>query len=272
MSTCFFILVLCLFSGLCICLDLQQVISDLSQGGRKACPYCSYCRYRSNCPCSSQQCALCGFEGLCTTTCTGLCQIADPCVGKACSVNETCQEMSTGVANCVCKEGHVCSEDPTCVQKGKDGSCDFYTCFNDHRNCGSGGYALNYGRKYCNRFNDYKNQFTSDGQTMINCVRKCLTSTLIGSYQTNDTAGQYCDHIQAAAFGSHVRCYRECNFCQVWSHNKNALKNVYEFGDFFSREAISQVTLIGGECSISLAQDIAHWVSNLTQQITDIVG
>lgn len=272
MSTCFFIVVLFLFCGLCSCLDLQQAKSDLAQGGRKVCPYCSYCGYRSYCPCSYTGCELCVYKGHCTTTCTGLCQTADQCAGKACSVNETCREMPTGVANCVCKAGHVCAEDPSCVQKGKDGSCDFYTCFDNYRNCGTGGYALHYGLKYCNRFNDYKHQFASDDQTMINCVRKCLTHSLLGSYQAIDGAGQYCDHIQDTAFDSHVRCYYDCNFCQVWSHNKIALKNVYEIGDFFSIEAIKQVSLVGGKCAKTLRHDIAHWVGNLIRQITDIIG
>lgn len=261
--------------GSCTGLNIERAKADLAAGGRKVCPYCGYCVYRRYCPCSSYaECDLCVYEPYCDSTCQALCKTPDPCQTKSCSVNETCVEKSPGEAVCVCKTGHVCDEDPQCVNKGKNGSCDFYSCFDQRTNCGEQGYALNYGHKYCTRFSQYKDQFTSDGQNMIDCVRKCLTNALLAPYRSNNQAGlpQVCQDIQNTAFNSHVKCYYDCNFCDVWSHNKLALNTVYQYKDFFSRQALKQVKDVAVKCTADTYQEIKEWVSNTFSGVTDIFG
>lgn len=259
--------------SICLSQDIAKIAADLAKGGRYVCPYCSYCSYRSYCHsrCTHPGCRLCTYEHHCDTTCQNLCKTQDPCIGNACSVNETCVETSDNKANCVCKAGHVCDTDPACEQKSREGSCDFYQCFDNRRSCGTDGYALGYGKKYCNRFGDFYNDFTSDGQAMIDCVRKCLTKALLNQYSSGQASGGGCDQIKNIAFDSHVDCYYNCNFCNVYANNKIALYHVYEVNDFFSTLALKQVVTVGAKCGGDLLHNIQSWASGLMDSIP-IIG
>ena len=50
-----------------------------------------------------------------------------------------------------------------CTALAYSGNCDFYTkCVEAKFLCGSNGYPLDYGDKYCRRFSNSSNCFTSD--------------------------------------------------------------------------------------------------------------
>lgn len=235
-------------------INLQQAESDLAAGGSQVCSYCPYCANQTVCDgsCTYAECSLCKYRYHCNSTCTsGVC-IPEPCSTKTCGANHACYEISPGRGECRCIKGSTCSEDKACTDMAHRGDCDFYACFENRRNCGLKGYMLGYGRKYCNRFGQHYNNFNDAGRKWIDCARKCLTTALIGSYQTNTPSGYGCDNITSLAFHTHVDCYHDCGFCHVWNTNKLALLSVYELGDFLAQRAITQVLEVAKKCFIDV--------------------
>lgn len=67
-----------------------------------------------------------------------------------------------------------------------------------------------------------------------------------------------CTAIRSAAFNSHPKCYVKCGFCdvsfttyavfEIFLSNKLALIKSFDFGDFFSLEAWTQIKATVWEC------------------------
>ena len=56
----------------------------------------------------------------------------------------------------------VTAKAPNCTALANDGNCDFYTqCVEPKSQCGTNGYPLAYGNKYCHRFVNERSCFTS---------------------------------------------------------------------------------------------------------------
>ncbi|VDI04204.1 Hypothetical predicted protein [Mytilus galloprovincialis] len=138
--------------------------------------------------------------------------------------------------------------DASCTQKGQNGDCEFYRCFEDRRQCGSSGYLIGYGYKYCNRFRNLYNDFTTAGKNWIDCVRPCLTRKLISKYQKNVNAGDKCEELKSYAFDTHVNCYLNCGFCNIYKSNLGALHSVFKYRDMLSWNAVRQLTSVGYSC------------------------
>ncbi|XP_063409998.1 uncharacterized protein LOC134693199 [Mytilus trossulus] len=136
--------------------------------------------------------------------------------------------------------------DASCTRKGQNGDCEFYRCFEKRRQCGSSGYLIGYGYKYCARFRNRYDRFTRAGKNWIDCVRSCLTRKLIGKYQEN-VVGQ-CDELKSYAFDTHVNCYLNCGFCNMYTSNLFALNSVYKYWDMLSGDAYRQMKAVAGSC------------------------
>lgn len=231
-------------------INIPQAETDLAAGGRRVCQYCPYCVNQTVCDggCTYPECALCKYRFHCNTTCIDDVCRPMPCSALSCGTSQTCYEISPGRGECRCNKGSTCSEDRFCTDLANSGECDFYTCFENRRNCGTNGYMLGYGGKYCNKFGQHFNKFNEAGRNWIVCARKCLTKALIGSYQTSAPAGYRCDNITDYAFHTHVDCYVNCGFCHIWSTNKLALLSVYDLSDFLARRAITQVLEVAKKC------------------------
>ena len=52
--------------------------------------------------------------------------------------------------------------DSGCTTQVDIGSCNFYKCINWAVHCGTSGYALGYGYRYCRRFYSLYDQFDAD--------------------------------------------------------------------------------------------------------------
>ncbi len=67
-------------------------------------------------------------------------------------------------------------------------------------------YALEYGKHFCNLYNERMNAFTQEGQQWIQAVRTCLQNEL--KPLLNKSPGSVsCEHIKEQAFASHTPCY-----------------------------------------------------------------
>ena len=80
----------------------------------------------------------------------------------------------------------------------------------------------------------------------IQDVRQCLMQKLKDSsaYENAATSPDACGDIQTEGFNSHPDCYVDHGFCSpsfFTRANLEGLWNVFDFGDFLSRAALSQV-------------------------------
>jgi hypothetical protein len=88
-------------------------------------------------------------------------------------------------------------------------TCTFYsTCVESAIPCGSSGYAIGYGQKFCNLFTQNFNDFDSNGQRWIDNVRYCLQNSLLPEVAlAEEGQAPTCTALQSYAFASHVNCY-----------------------------------------------------------------
>ena len=137
------------------------------------------------------------------------------------------------------------------------GDCLFYTELEGIKKCGTNGYLINYGYKYCNKFGDNYDSFNQDGQLWVDSVRKCLINKLY-----ENTENMNCDQLRNYAFDTHLDCYLNPGYssksiCEIWlSKNFVGLWTVYELKDFFNQSALKQVILTIYNCAKSYLIEI----------------
>jgi hypothetical protein len=122
--------------------------------------------------------------------------------------------------------------------------CEFYkSCLEAKYNCGSSGYPVGYGYKYCSKFLTFFEEFPPKGKEWVRKTLVCLKQTLHPLY----VAQSNCEVIYAAAFDSHPECYFQSGFCDLFLDRGNitktlrALLKVYEIYDFMSVTSLKQV-------------------------------
>lgn len=89
-------------------------------------------------------------------------------------------------------------------------SCQFYLCKEEENPCGTHGYWLGYGYRYCERFLEKKEQFSEATQQWFKSVRYCLQdeARLFNNHES-------CQDSYREAMNSHVDCYTEAGFCAL---------------------------------------------------------
>ncbi|KAK0423985.1 hypothetical protein QR680_008446 [Steinernema hermaphroditum] len=132
--------------------------------------------------------------------------------------------------------------------------CQAYDCFEDAVHCGNDSYLVKYGGKYCRKFNDPETlkNFSPIGREFVECTTSCLKRFMQNYINNTSRRPPYshsqCSDLEKAAFGSHVKCYLDCDFCTVCKTEKAALFHVYEFRDFFSWSAMKQMYEVLKSC------------------------
>ena len=103
-------------------------------------------------------------------------------------------------------------------------SCDFYqTCIDSSVACGTDGYAIGYGGKFCQKFGAEISKFSEKGQKWVSAVRLCLQKKLLESF--TGSVAPTCPVILNKGFASHPDCYTKpdgvssvCDLsCEDWS-------------------------------------------------------
>ncbi len=109
------------------------------------------------------------------------------------------------------------------------GSCDYYTCIDTQRlSCGDQGYALGYGRRFCQKFTGMSfapartrleaELFPASGDAWRDEVRSCLQEELETFF--TDTQNASCEQLRTFAFASHPHCYTKGpSFCELSPEN-----------------------------------------------------
>ena len=67
------------------------------------------------------------------------------------------------------------------------------------------GYAMEFATKFCNLYNEHFAEFSVEGQTWVDAVRKCLQVSLVPIIRP--WCSKTCKEIKQTAFVSHVSCY-----------------------------------------------------------------
>lgn len=138
------------------------------------------------------------------------------------------------------------------INKPKD--CSFYKEYLEEKfKCGSNGYPIGYGFKYCNRFLEYFSNFSSTGKQWVEDTLVCLKQKLVVPYNTFDEKNKdTCDKIKNYAFDSHVQCYVSNGFCEELKRSPIQfsldLFKVYQLKDFLSLLAIKQIKDVMASC------------------------
>ena len=118
----------------------------------------------------------------------------------------------------------------TCAHPQRD-TCSFYPdCLEFKYDCGSGGYPLGYGLKYCEKFTDAKPELDSAGKQWVSDTMLCLQTTLV-PYATTETTT--CDNLKDDAFASHPRCYIDSGVCTLGPGDWTVIIETVSLKDLF---------------------------------------
>lgn len=152
--------------------------------------------------------------------------------------------------------------------KPSGNDCSWYrNCLAQRYDCknsegGEHEYALTFGEKYCNRYNEKYSYFSSYGQKWIDSVRKCLQEKLVLKIRPYDDYN--CSEIKDYAFESHIDCYTSPpgheGFCSLpW---KDYLKVLWTIYPAFFKSFISGLQVFG-KCSINYYNKKMAFVYNI---------
>ncbi|KAL7793772.1 hypothetical protein V8C37DRAFT_401636 [Trichoderma ceciliae] len=151
----------------------------------------------------------------------------------------------TACGDCNSRPGYpMCAS--TC-QEPPFHQCDFYqTCVEDSVPCSGdpNSYAINFGLKNCQKFDQNFNLFSDRGQQFIWGTMNCLQKDLVPVVSACNAT---CKSIHDAAFGSHAQCYIANGFCSL--ECKDYLAELYTVGlDLFTKDTIKSVFETAGGC------------------------
>lgn len=164
--------------------------------------------------------------------------------GRSCFIDCAVAPVNMGSYMCHNECEELCS--PIDCKNPPEDQCLFYSqCIESENACGKGGYALNYGEKYCLKFLG-DDGFTEKGklwrtQTML-CLQKVLIPLLSGLKKIN-----FCKNLEAKAFESHVGCYTqdEASFCWLPSDDWKIIGfDILDLKDVVSWNGLKQASRI----------------------------
>ncbi len=136
--------------------------------------------------------------------------------------------------------------------------CGLYQCLESKIPCGPNGYAIGYGKFYCDQFTVNRSKFTSKGQNWLTSTMYCLQKAL--KQIANDTKKKACSAIKTFAFDSHPSCYTQpgSSICDLST------------GDWYEVVRITRNNLLDSE-SLSQMYEVAKTCgSQYIKGITDI--
>lgn len=142
----------------------------------------------------------------------------------------------------------VCAQQ--CVNPVKP-NCDFYSqCMEATCRCGFGstGYAVSYGRKYCQKFLGEK-ALSAAGVSWRDATLRCLQEKLVAVLPMNGAACD-CSKLQSAAYDTHVGCYTQSgsSICDLPETDVLKIKNLVDDSDKSDAAGLKAILQIAGRC------------------------
>ncbi|MCM2351904.1 MAG: hypothetical protein NDI69_17960 [Bacteriovoracaceae bacterium] len=108
-----------------------------------------------------------------------------------------------------------------CAEYSND--CEYYSCVAEAKHCQNSSYPIRFGRRFCLRYGDRSNNFSENGKTWIEEVRKCLIREM-STYEEHLS----CRQLKRRAFKDHAPCYLESGFCRLsFRDKKQVLKTIW---------------------------------------------
>ncbi|MCF6230869.1 MAG: DUF4157 domain-containing protein [Gammaproteobacteria bacterium] len=156
------------------------------------------------------------------------------------------QHRKTEIQRSVCTERPYSEDCSRYVGNGLS-SCEFYRCreANNECACGSRGYYMGYGFKYCNRFNRHtRSRLSRAGQRWLDKTTRCLQAYIDNSIPWNTP----CDAVKNRAFSSHPSCYVRSGICFLPISDWNVILSTIAISD----NDLGQAIKTGVSC-------IANW-------------
>ena len=172
-----------------------------------------------------------------------------------------------------CDDCINCQSDPMCesnCMNPPQRSCLFYTnCMEKKVSCGSYGYAINYGFKYCNKYARKIDLFTSNGQTWVYETMNCLQRALVTPLKQCENN---CETLKDLAFASHPKCYiySGSGVCTLdWSDWIQIMLIVSK--DLTSVASLKQALQTFAGCAVKLTADLVTEIADATLVAWEII-
>ncbi|ORZ08670.1 hypothetical protein BCR42DRAFT_424660 [Absidia repens] len=106
------------------------------------------------------------------------------------------------------------------------GSCAFYAeCLESKYHCGTAGYPIGYGQKFCEVFEREADKFSPSGQEFLWNNMQCLQRSLVAPFIHNNTLSD-CETLKQTALDSHPSCYIESGYCDIPAKDKFLLAKI----------------------------------------------
>jgi len=133
---------------------------------------------------------------------------------------------------------------------------------------GQAEYAISYGEKFCNLYEQSKSKFSQKGLQWIDATRKCLQVALV-PFLHICRLQPTCEDIESTAFDSHVDCYLNpyAGFSVCYIPPKDWCRIVWTIkGSFVSSaflETIKASLIVGVKCPLSWISDLGKILGNI---------
>ncbi|KAK7057665.1 hypothetical protein R3P38DRAFT_3252746 [Favolaschia claudopus] len=140
----------------------------------------------------------------------------------------------------------VNSTSPECLNPPPD-SCTFYAdCLESRYQCGSSGYPLGYGQKFCTKFQTQRASLSEKGQAWMLATLHCLQEALVPDASGAPHADGSCAALKKTAFDSHAPCYVSNGLCTLNPSDWIAIVEIVGIETLFDSWDAFKATLTAG--------------------------
>nr|XP_006823442.1 PREDICTED: uncharacterized protein LOC102809202 [Saccoglossus kowalevskii] len=116
------------------------------------------------------------------------------------------------------------SSGDSCEDLATGGNCAFFDCFENRFPCDPSGFALSFGKVYCEQENKYKKYLKATGGISIQSVQDCVMNAMWIEYQKDENT---CKGIELTMIAAYRDCYDQYLDCDFVRDNQFHLTNMY---------------------------------------------
>lgn len=181
---------------------------------------------------------------------------SDPCKAAGGAPNPGCLRYETQPETCL-SSAPVYPSASSC-RTPRPRSCHFYSaCLETRQPCGSEGYAIAYGERYCYAFKNAR--FSAKGEAWRDGVMLCLQEELVPKLSPGEPPGALaCDELGDFAFASHPACYTQPgrSICFLPPSDLAAVFSTIGLDEALKGRTLGQMRRVVGTCVGQLARRI----------------
>ncbi|KAF2278738.1 uncharacterized protein EI97DRAFT_484357, partial [Westerdykella ornata] len=152
-----------------------------------------------------------------------------------------------------------------------ENTCTFYTdCLEKKMQCGSSGYPIDYGLKYCKKFTAARGEFSARGKAWITKTMLCLQRALV-PYATGEQKGT-CAKLKEFAFATHPGCYVSSGVCALPPGDWEVIIKTVSIKELFgSVDALKATLQTAGDCVEFYQWLIERGIVKVVEKVKDKV-